>query len=237
MFVLPFLFNSIVMSKELINYLEQFSAEQRIMQFNRVLENRTRYITVALEDIYLSQNASAVLRTSECFGLQDVHIIENKYEYNLNPDVVMGSSKWLNLIKYNNSEDNTLEAIKNIKSKGYRVVATSPHEGDVSLEQFDIEKGKVALFFGTEVTGLSDLMLENADEFLKIPMYGFTESFNISVSVSIILQHLSYKLRSSAVNWQLPDSEKEELKMEWLKKSVKSSSMLIDKFLSKKKNN
>ncbi|MBU8893256.1 MAG: RNA methyltransferase [Bacteroidales bacterium] len=225
------------MNKELINYLEQFSAEQRIMQFNRVLENRTRYITVALEDIYLSQNASAVLRTSECFGLQDVHIIENKYEYNINPDVVMGSSKWLNLIKYNNSEDNTLEAIKNIKNRGYRVVATTPHEGDVSLEQFDIEKGKVALFFGTEVTGLSDLMLENADEFLKIPMYGFTESFNISVSASIILQHLSYKLRSSAVKWQLSDTEKEELKLEWLKKSVKSSSMLIDKFLSKKKNN
>ena len=204
------------------------------MQFNRVIENRTRYITIALEDIYQSQNASAVLRTSECFGLQDIHIIENKYEYNVNPDVVMGSSKWLNLIKYNNSENNTLEAIKNIKAKGYRIVATTPHKDDVNLEQFDLDKGKVALFFGTEVTGLSDLMLENADEFIKIPMYGFTESFNISVSTAIILQHLSYKMRNSDVDWQLPDSEKEELKLEWLKKSVKSSSMLINKFFSKK---
>ena len=225
------------MSKELIKYLEQFTTNERIIQFNKVLENRTKYITIALEDIYQSQNASAVLRTSECFGLQDIHIIENKNEYQLNPDVVQGSSKWLNLIKYSNKDNNTLQAIKKLKAQGYRIIATTPHTKDVSLEDFDIEKGKFALFFGTEGTGLSDEMMKSADEFLRIPMYGFTESFNISVSAAIILQHLLYKLRNSDIKWQLSDSEIDELKLEWLKKSIKSSTMLIETFLSKKRTN
>jgi len=225
------------MSKELIKYLEQFTTNERIIQFNKVLENRTKYITIALEDIYQSQNASAVLRTSECFGLQNIHIIENKNEYQLNPDVVQGSSKWLNLKKFSNKENNTLEAIKKLKAQGYRIIATTPHTKDVSLEDFDIEKGKFALFFGTEGTGLSDEMMKSADEFLRIPMYGFTESFNISVSAAIILQHLVYKLRNSDIKWQLSDSEIDELKLEWLKKSIKSSTMLIETFLSKKRTN
>jgi tRNA (guanosine-2'-O-)-methyltransferase len=224
------------MNKELITFLEQFTTEERLRQFNKVLENRTKYITIALEDIYQSQNASAVLRTSECYGLQNIHIIENINEYQLNPDVVQGSSKWLNLIKYNETENNTLESIKNLKAQGYRIIATTPHTDDVSLEDFDIEKGKFALFFGTEVTGLSDEVMKNADEFLRIPMYGFTESFNISVSAAIILQHLVHKLRNSSIEWQLSDSEIDELNLDWLKKTVKSSSMLIEKFLSKKNN-
>ncbi len=225
------------MKSELINFLQQFTSDNRLEVFNKVIANRTRYITIVLEDIYQSQNASAVLRTSDCFGIQDIHVIENKNKYDINPDVALGSSKWLDLIRYNENENNTLEAIKKIRKNGYRIVATTPHKDDVNLEDFDFERGKVALFFGTEVTGLSDLVIENADEYLKIPMYGFTESFNISVSAAIILHHLTSKLRTSDVNWQLSDKEKENLKLDWLKKTVKSSSMLIEEFLSKKNNN
>lgn len=224
------------MNAELINFLKQFVTDNRLEVFDKVLENRTRYITVAVEDIYQSQNASAVLRTSDCLGLQNIHIIENKNKYEVNPDVALGSSKWLNLIKYNKTENNTLEAIKKLKESGYRIVATSPHKEDVDLEKFDLGKGKVVLFFGNEVMGLSELMIENADEYLKIPMYGFTESFNISVSAAIILHHLTSKLRNSDINWQLTDFEKEELKLTWLKKTIKSSSLLVNEFLSKKNN-
>jgi len=224
------------MDSELIDFLKQFVTDNRHELFDQVLENRTKYITIALEDIYQSQNASAVLRTSDCFGLQDIHIIENRNMYDVNPDVALGSSKWLNLIKYNHTENNTLEAINSLREKGYRIVATTPHNDDVNLEDFDLNKGKVALFFGTELNGLSDLMIENADEYLKIPMVGFTESFNISVSAAIILHHLTSKLRRSDINWQLPSAEKEELMIDWLKKTIKMSSMLVEEFLSKKKN-
>ncbi len=236
--VLPFFIRKVgKVRKELIQHLKQFVTDNRLEVFEKVLNNRTRYITVALEDIYQSQNASAVLRTSDCFGLQDVHIIENKNQYNINPDVTLGSSKWLNLKKYNELENNTIEAINSLRGNGYRIVATTPHSKDVDLENFDLIRGKVALFFGTELQGLSELMIENADEYLKIPMYGFTESFNISVSVAIILHHLTSKLRISEIDWRINDDEKEELMFQWLKKTIKSSSMLIQEFLSKKNNN
>jgi tRNA (guanosine-2'-O-)-methyltransferase len=225
-----------MITTHLIKYLEQFITKERLELFHKLLNQRTRYITVVLEDIYQSQNASAVLRTADCFGIQDVHIIENKNEYQINPDVALGASKWLNLIKYNKQEENTLKAISHLKKQGYRIVATTPHTKDVNLENFDLTQGKIALFFGTELKGLSNEMIDNADEFLKIPMFGFTESFNISVSAAIILHHLTTSLRKSEINWQLSDNEKEEILLEWLKKTIKKSSLLIDDFLSKKNN-
>lgn len=111
-----------------------------------------------------------------------------------------------------------------------------PIQSDTDLPDFDLNKGKVALFFGAEQHGLSDLMIDNADEYLKIPMYGFTESFNISVSAAIIIHALREKLNHSDINWQLSEQEKLEIKLEWLKLTIKSSDMLIKKFLSNKKN-
>ncbi|MDK2978703.1 MAG: tRNA (guanosine-2-O-)-methyltransferase [Bacteroidales bacterium] len=225
-----------MITTRLTKYLEQFITTERLELFHMLINQRTRYITVVLEDIYQSQNASAVLRTADCFGIQDVHIIENKNKYQINPDVALGASKWLNIVKYNKQENNTLEAISHLKEKGYRIVATTPHTQDISLENFDLTKGKTALFFGTELKGLSNEMIDNADEFLKIPMFGFTESFNISASAAIILHHLTTSLRKTEINWQLSDNEKEEILLGWLKKTIKKSSLLIDDFLSKKNN-
>ena len=220
------------MSNELIRYLSQFITEERFSLFNKIIKDRTRYMTVVLEDIFQPHNASAVLRSCDCFGVQDVHIIENENEYTVNPDVALGSSKWLNLYKYNEKENNTLDTINKLKEKGYRIIATTPHTDDVNLEDFDISKGKFALMFGSEQPGLSKIAMENADEFLKIPMYGFTESFNISVSAAIILHHLSLKLRQSDIDFKLTNTEQQEITLEWLKRSIKDSEKIIKKFLS-----
>ena len=223
------------MQKKLINHLSQFTTESRWNLFKEIIQFRTKYITVVLEDIYQSHNASAVLRTADCFGIQDVHIIENDNEYTISHDVALGSSKWLNLEKYNSKGNNTVDAINDLKSKGYRIVATTPHSNDVDLEDFDLSKGKVALFFGSEQPGLSKIAMENADEFLKIPMYGFTESFNISVSASIILHHLTHKLRNSEIDWQLPDNEKDNILIEWLKRTIKSADLIEKEFFKTNK--
>ena len=148
----------------------------------------------------------------------------------LNPDVVMGSSKWVDLKRYNSKDENTLDTINSLKKEGYRIVATTPHTNDILLPDFDLTKGKSAFFFGTELTGLSDVVMENADEFVKIPMYGFTESFNISVSASLVLNHLASALRCSDVDWELTEEEKLDLKLEWYKKSVKSGEKMLDRF-------
>src|SRR5688572_25411329 len=127
------------MSKELIAYLSGFVSENRKKKFEEVIRFRTRHITIALEDIYQPHNASAVLRSCDCFGIQDVHIIENRNAYTVNPDVALGSSKWLNLYKYNQQEENTLSCIRSLKDKGYRLVATTPHT-DTSITELSIEK-------------------------------------------------------------------------------------------------
>ena len=223
------------MIKDLIQYLTGFATPERFELFNRIIANRTRYMTVALEDIYQAHNASAVLRSCDCFGVQDVHVIENSNEYNVSPDVAVGSDKWLNLYKYNELENNTLDAINKLKKNGYRIIATTPHTDDVDLNNFDIEKGKFALFFGAELPGLSDIVMDNADEYLKIPMYGFTESFNISVSAALTMHTLYNKLINSDVKWHVSTEEKEEIILEWLKKSIKSSDELLERFFIENK--
>lgn len=220
-------------TQELIAYMEGFVSQRRAELFDEIVDRRTRYLTVVLEDIYQSQNASAVLRTSDCFGIQDVHIIENCNEYNINPDVALGSDKWLDMHKYNSLESNTLEAYARLREKGYRIVATTPHSKDVMLDDFDLSKGKSAFVFGTELKGLSEEAIAEADEYIKIPMYGFTESFNISVSAAIILSHLTTRLYKSEIKWQLSEVEKMELKLQWLRKSIKSSAQLERQFLSR----
>lgn len=216
--------------KVLIDYLSELVTEDRMHILQKVLDQRTRHLTVVLEDIFQPQNASAVLRTCDCFGVQDVHIIENTNEYQINPDVVLGSSKWLTISNYNTEAHNTEATLKHLKANGYRIVATSPHAPEDSFETFDVTTQKTALVFGTELTGISDVVKQNADEFLKIPMYGFTESFNISVSAALLLQQLMMQLRKSEVNWQLPEQEKEKILIEWLLKTIKYSDRVLRRF-------
>ena len=217
--------------KEQIQYLSSFVLEQRWLQLNRVLDMRTRYLTVCLENIYQSQNASAVLRTCDAFGIQDVHVIEQSNEFAINPDVSLGTDKWLSIYKHN-----TLGMIDGLRSNGYRIVATTPRDNSVSIDNFDLSKGKTALFFGTELTGLSDEMMSKADEFLYIPMYGFVESFNISVSASIILHHFVTKLKGSSIQWQLSDEDKNTILFKWIKSSIRSSGLLLERFFEDHKN-
>lgn len=217
--------------KQLIEYLKQFVSQKRLAAFDRVIEYRTKYLTVLLEDIYQPHNASAVLRTCDCYGIQDVHIVENRNQYQVNPDVALGSDKWLNMTKYEGQGNNTKKACDKLRKNGYRIVATSLHKGnETSLLDFNLETGKVAIMLGTEMHGLSDIALEEADEYLKIPLYGFTESFNISVSAAIILHEFVSRLHRSEINWQLTEKEKESVYLNWLRKTIKKSELLEKQF-------
>ncbi len=222
------------MKNELIKYLAEHITDERNAILDKVIEDRTKYITVVLEDIYQGHNASAVLRSCDCFGIQDVHIIENRNSYKVSPDVALGSSKWLNMYRYSEDEHNTRNALRKIKEQGYRIVATTPHTNDVELYDFDVQKGKSAFVFGTELTGISDIVKEEADEFVRIPMYGFTESFNISVSAALVLQHLAHQIRTTNVNWQLSEEEKIDLKLNWLRNTVKSAPLIEKEFYKRK---
>ncbi|RUA30910.1 MAG: TrmH family RNA methyltransferase [Bacteroidetes bacterium] len=219
-------------SKELRDYLFSFISENKQHLFETIIENRSRHLTVVLENIYQPHNASAVLRSCDLFGVQDVHIIENSNEYTLSDEVAMGSSKWLTLKKYNETENNTIACFDALRKEGYKIVATTPHTNDVLIADLPIGQ-KTALVFGTELTGLSEVAMENADAFVKIPMYGFTESFNISVSAALSLYQFTENMRKSDVDWTLSEEEKIEIQIAWAMNTIKKSEMIVEDFLSK----
>lgn len=217
---------------ELYKYLTSFFSDNKQTKIEEVIENRTKHITVVLEDIFQPQNASAVIRTCDCFGIQDVHIIENNNKFDINPDVALGAAKWLNIFRYNELENNTIKAVEYLKKNDYKIVATSPHTADILLDDLEINE-KIALFFGTEKCGLSDDVIKNADFHVKIPMFGFTESFNISVSAAISIFSLTTRLKKSGINWQLTNDEKIELKIKWASGIIKMSDKIIKQYLIK----
>jgi tRNA (guanosine-2'-O-)-methyltransferase len=216
--------------EELIGYLEGFVTENRRNRMEGVLAERTRRLTVVMENIYQPMNASAVLRHCDALGVQDVHIIENSNRWKTNPDVDLGTAQWLTVQRYNREENNTVAALRDLKSRGYRIIATSPHPGGYELDETDLSHGKAAVVFGTEMHGISDLVREEADEFLKIPMVGFVESFNISASCAIVLYTLTRKLRRLEEEWRLTKKEKRELYLSWLRKSIKNVRQIEERF-------
>lgn len=219
------------MEKGLINYLAHYVTEHKKLKMEKVLSNRTRHITVVLENLHKPHNGSAVLRTAECFGIQDIHVIENAREYKANPYVTRGSGQWIDIRKYSGEESlATKQCFENLKNEGYRIVATAPGSDENTLESLKIDQ-KIALVFGNEYDGLSDYALKQADERLSLPMYGFTESYNISVTAAICLYNLIGKLRQSDVDWKLTEKEKEQITLEWYKGVIKHADVLEREYL------
>ncbi len=218
-------------SLSIINYLKEFVTEERYNRICEIIEKRTRYFTIVVENLYQSHNISAILRTAECLGIQDVHIIENNFEYEISKQVSLGAQKWLSIHRYNQQENNTVACLRAIKERGYKIIATLPHENDCMLEDISMDE-KVAFIFGTELDGLTQEAIDMADEFVKIPMYGFTESYNVSVSVALTMANVNERLRKSILNWTLSEDEKLTLQLDWLKKSIKESDRILNRFLS-----
>ena len=222
----------IAYKKALTQYLEGFVSERRRGRLNEVLNERTNHLTLVLEDVYQTHNFSAVLRSADIFGIQTTNFIENRNKYKISEDVSMGSTQWLTLNRYQHHENNTRACLTDLKAKGYKLVATSLHKNSISLQDLDLSK-PVALIFGTELTGISSDVEEMADEFVKLPMYGFTESFNISVCAALCMFELSTRLRKEVPNFELSPIEKEDIYIEWLKASVKKHDLIIKEFDAK----
>lgn len=215
----------------ILEHLSQFISEHKKEFVERVLQARTRQVTVVMEDIYQSQNASAVIRTCECMGIQDVHMVENTTKYSINPRVLKGADKWIDLYRHASGEHNNTEAaFEKLRADGYRIVVADP--GPSSLTVHDLEEtGKIAFVFGNELRGVSRTALSLCDEKIRIPMYGFTESLNISVSVAICLSTVITKLHTSNNLLPLTEEEKSSLRMKWYRKIVRKSDLIVREFV------
>lgn len=213
---------------EIISKLSTIINDDRISLLEQVLEQRTYYLSVLLDDIFQPQNASAIIRTSECIGIQDLHIIEDKNEHKTNRDVVKGSAKWINLQRYSGKHGRS-ECLKKLKQQDYKLVAMTLSEDCIALEELPIDE-KLALCFGCEETGVHKAIEDNADYKVKIPIAGFTESYNVSVSAAISLYYLINKIKDSNKNWQLNRKERESLLIEWLSKSTPTGRSLLKRY-------
>ncbi len=214
---------------ELLDYLETIITEERKQRFIEVLQYRSKHFTIAVEDVFQLHNTSAVMRSCEVFGVQELNVIEQRFGKRIDKQIAMGAQKWVDIIRHKDS----LECMESVRSKGYQIIATTPHNNSTFLEDFDISKPS-AIFFGTEKEGLSDQVIKNADGFLKIPMVGFTESLNISVSAAIIIQNLMQRLRASDINWRLSEEEILNKRLDWTRKSIKDIDFIEKRFFESK---
>lgn len=223
----PFATLSMAQKEALYEQFAEFFSDGKRQLFDRLAPLRTRHLCIVLEDIFQSHNASAVLRSCDCFGVQDVHVVEQHNPFNPAGDVAVGSAKWVDWHRHSTTAD----AYKALKDKGYRIVATLPHERDQMITDLDISQ-PTALVFGTELTGLSQQAIDLADAYVKIPMYGFTESFNISVCAALSLFSLTQRMRDdSRIDWQLNPEELLDLKLHWALQVVKEGDAVMKKLI------
>ncbi|MGV9005093.1 TrmH family RNA methyltransferase [Flavobacterium sp.] len=214
-----------------LEFLEGILTDNRKQRFANVLSQRTKHFTIAMEDIFQMHNTSAVMRSCEVFGIQELNIIEQRYGKKIDSEIAMGAQKWVDIKAYATIQ-NCIDAKK---VEGYQIIATTPHNDSCLLTDFDISKPS-AIFFGTERDGLSEEVLAQADGFIKIPMVGFTESLNISVSAAIVIQDITTRLRNTDINWHLTAKEQLEKRLEWAKNSIKDIKRIEERYFSEREN-
>jgi len=224
-FLYSYKFTHSTLDKQLFEYLQSYLTDHRKILFDEVVSKRTRHFTVVTEDVYQLHNTSAVMRSCDVFGIQDLHVVEDLQGERIDKEIALGAQKWVTLKRHNNITN----CIDTLRKENYQIIATSPHRDSQLLKDFDIYK-KTAFFFGKEDDGLSDEVFSRADGSLKIPMHGFTESLNISVSVAIILQFVVEKLKESDIDWKLSEEERLEILFEWTKKSIKSVDQIMERY-------
>lgn len=221
--------NAAEFNRKVLAAFYEIITPNKVEMFDRIAADRTRHITIALENIFQEHNASAVLRSCDCFGIQELHVVEKDFQYAIQRDIALGSGRWVDMYNFNLGDNPTESALLNLRNKGYKIVATTPHTDAFTPENIPID-APLAFFFGTERRGLSEQVLNEADYQLRIPMYGFTESFNISVSVALVLQHIRQRLTASEIAWKLNEDEQVDLKIKWCRKILNGGKALEAEF-------
>lgn len=214
----------------ILDYFQQFMSGHKIDLFEQKVLDRTRHFTLVLEDLFHPHNASAILRTCDCMGIQDVHMIENNHQFKNEKDISLGSRKWLNIQRYNDSDLSSPSCINQLKEKGYTIAVLSPHHNDVTIDQYPVEN-KTAFILGAEKHGLTEYSLNNADYHVKVPMHGFTESYNVSITAALSMYEMTQRMRSSSLDWHLSSEEQWRVKLSWTLRTIRSSRDIVKKYV------
>ncbi|MEG1672430.1 MAG: RNA methyltransferase [Alistipes sp.] len=214
---------------ERIACLAEFTTSERAAVLERTVAMRSRYMTILTENTFHPQNASALVRHCEAFGLQEMHTVENLCKFQPYTDIVRGTDQWIDIRHHRT----TTEAVSALRAEGYRIVATTSHRESCTPESFDVTRGRFALVFGTEHAGISDEIIATADDFLCIPMCGMVESLNVSASAAILIYMLSARMRSSVEGWQLTEQERMKVLYGWMHASVRDADAIMKRKLNR----
>ena len=209
-------------------YLKQFLTEERLQKIEHFSKESSDFVLPVMEDVYQFRNAAAIVRSVEACGFHHVVALEEENVFNPNLKVTKGAETWVQVEKM----PNNLDSLKEIKSRGYKILAVSPEKNATMLPDYEV-KEPIALVFGTELEGVSDEVLDFADETLAIPMFGFTKSFNVSVAAAICMYELKQKLMKSGIDYQLSDEKLLEMKIRWTVNSIRSGEELLERFLNR----
>lgn len=207
-------------------YLEQFMTERRKARLREVLSQRTRNLVLVLEDIYDPHNASACIRSSEAMGLQELHVAALRIPFKPNPGVTNGAEKWLDMIHHKSVE----ECVSHLHGRGFTIAAGVLDEGAIPIQELPFDR-PVALVFGNEHEGLSEEMAAACDHRFYIPMYGFSQSFNISVASALAVHYaVNQRVNIFGQNGDLDESDIEALYAHWVRLSVNMAEGILEQF-------
>ena len=220
---------------ELLAHVDTFLTDDRRIRLNSVLDNRTTHFCIAMEDLFYERNSGAIIRTADGYGIQNINVIEpsGSFKSKVTNIISKGAEKWVTQKQFGDLQTGAKDCINQLRKEGYQIVATTPHASGHTIHDFDITK-KSAFFLGAEKTGISEVVMEEADDYIAMPIFGFTESFNVSVANGILLHELINRLRKSDVDWHLNQEERNDLMLDWTLKSIVSSHLIALKFMDDK---
>ncbi len=207
-------------------YLKQFLTEERLKKIEHFAPESSDFVLPVLEDVYQFRNAAAIVRSVEACGFHKVVALQEENNFEPNLKVTKGADTWVEVEKL----PRNMESFQKIKDKGYKIVVVSLENDAKILPDYEITE-PIALVFGTEMEGVSQEILDFADETLAIPMYGFTRSFNVSVAASLCMYELKQKLMKSDIDYKLNDEKLLRMKIRWTVNSIRSGEQIYNKYL------
>lgn len=210
------------------DYLKKFLTNERLEKIEEKSHESSDFVLPIMEDVYQFRNAAAIVRSAEACAFHKIMALESKNIFEPNLQVTKGADTWVQVDK----KPHHLQTLENVKSKGYRLVAVSPEKNATPLPDFKITQ-PVALVFGTEWQGVTDDFLDYCDETLVIPMYGFTQSFNVSVAAALCMYDLKQKLIHSGIDYKLNEEKRLQLMIRWAVNSIRSGEEIHKDYLSK----
>src|SRR6056300_1910238 len=188
--------------------------------FQDKVAQRTRHFSLALEDMMKSQNASALMRTADAFGIHRVDVYDKNERFNVSSGISKGVEKWLDASFFNTyNEGNQENWVRQLKSTGRKLYVTAVDPRARPIESIDASVS-ATICFGNEQEGATSLLQSMADELIYIPMQGFVESFNVSVSCGIVLHHLSHRMELSGIERGLEEEDELNTLIEWSLRTI-----------------